>query len=191
MNDWQSNEEYIYAMSPTMYFTPRGASLSPTHHHTTPSPRLVPLTSSASLFLPPLLLCHQQELDHNDLDMVWHGPSTQNLELCFIKPILVRNFTIKWRKQKKKKHQVTWSYKKIIIVRRQDNYEWWFNAPRTASTVQCKFRGQVPHHGYKYTLKAFEIVDSMRSRTNPPARVPTIPQTIVIPPNIKSALLWK
>lgn len=41
----------------------------------------------------------------------------------------------------------------------------------------------------KNTLKAFEIVDFMRSRMNPPARVPTIPHTIVIPPNIKSALL--
>lgn len=37
------------------------------------------------------------------------------------------------------------------------------------------------------TLKAFEMLLFMKSRTNPPARVPTIPQTTVIPPNIISA----
>lgn len=39
------------------------------------------------------------------------------------------------------------------------------------------------------TLKAFEIVESILSRTKPPAKVPKIPHIIVIPPNIKSALL--
>jgi hypothetical protein len=39
-------------------------------------------------------------------------------------------------------------------------------------------------------LKALEIVESILSRMNPPARVPNIPHTIVIPPNIRSALPW-
>ena len=37
------------------------------------------------------------------------------------------------------------------------------------------------------TLNAFDKVLVMKSRTKPPANVPAIPQTIVIPPNIKSA----
>lgn len=37
------------------------------------------------------------------------------------------------------------------------------------------------------TLKALEIVAVIRSKIKPPASVPTIPQTIVIPPNIVSA----
>lgn len=41
------------------------------------------------------------------------------------------------------------------------------------------------------TLKALEIVAVIRSRIKPPASVPAIPQTIVTPPKIKSALLWK
>lgn len=41
----------------------------------------------------------------------------------------------------------------------------------------------------KITLKAFEIVALMRSRMKPPDIVPSIPQTIVIPPNIISAFL--
>jgi len=40
-----------------------------------------------------------------------------------------------------------------------------------------------------FTLKAFEIVEDILSRIKPPAKVPKIPQTIVIPPNNKSALL--
>lgn len=44
---------------------------------------------------------------------------------------------------------------------------------------------------YKFTLKAFEIVDSILSSRSPPASVPKIPQTIVIPPNMRSALLWQ
>lgn len=37
------------------------------------------------------------------------------------------------------------------------------------------------------TLNAFEIVALIKSRTQPPANVPKIPHTIVIPPNVKSA----
>lgn len=40
-----------------------------------------------------------------------------------------------------------------------------------------------------FTLKAFEIVEVILSRIKPPPNVPKIPQTIVIPPNNKSALL--
>lgn len=42
-----------------------------------------------------------------------------------------------------------------------------------------------------FTLKAFEIVASMKSKTNPPDNVPTIPQITVTPPNIKSAFSCK
>lgn len=41
------------------------------------------------------------------------------------------------------------------------------------------------------TLNALEIVAVIRSKIKPPASVPTIPQTIVIPPNIVSASFWK
>lgn len=41
------------------------------------------------------------------------------------------------------------------------------------------------------TLKAFEIVEFIKSKTKPPAIVPSMPQTIVIPPNNISALLCK
>ena len=44
---------------------------------------------------------------------------------------------------------------------------------------------------YAITLNAFEIVDCILSRIKPPAKVPKIPQTTVIPPNNKSALLWQ
>ena len=43
-------------------------------------------------------------------------------------------------------------------------------------------------HTTKLTLNALEIVAFMLSRINPPANVPKIPQTIVTPPNNKSAL---
>jgi hypothetical protein len=39
-----------------------------------------------------------------------------------------------------------------------------------------------------FTLKAFGIVEFILSRIKPPAKVPKIPQTIVIPPKTKSAL---
>lgn len=39
------------------------------------------------------------------------------------------------------------------------------------------------------TLNAFDIVLVMKSRTKPPATVPNIPHTTVIPPNIISALV--
>lgn len=41
------------------------------------------------------------------------------------------------------------------------------------------------------TLNALEIVAFILSRIKPPDNVPKIPQTIVIPPNNKSALLWQ
>jgi hypothetical protein len=41
------------------------------------------------------------------------------------------------------------------------------------------------------TLKALEMVLFTKSRTKPPANVPNIPETIVIPPKIKSASLCK
>lgn len=37
------------------------------------------------------------------------------------------------------------------------------------------------------TLKAVDIVEFIRSKTRPPAKVPNIPHTIVIPPNVMSA----
>jgi hypothetical protein len=49
---------------------------------------------------------------------------------------------------------------------------------------------KILHCKKNHTLKALEIVESILSRMNPPARVPNIPHTIVIPPNIRSALPW-
>jgi len=43
----------------------------------------------------------------------------------------------------------------------------------------------------EYTLKELEMVEDILSRNKPPANVPKIPQTIVMPPNNKSALLYK
>lgn len=42
-----------------------------------------------------------------------------------------------------------------------------------------------------FTLKALGIVALIRSRMKPPDMVPIIPQTMVTPPNIISALLYK
>jgi hypothetical protein len=48
-----------------------------------------------------------------------------------------------------------------------------------------------PLNSKEPTLKALEMVLFIKSRTKPPANVPNIPQTIVIPPKIRSALLCK
>lgn len=42
-----------------------------------------------------------------------------------------------------------------------------------------------------YTLKALGIVELIWSKIKPPANVPTIPPTIVVPPNNKSASVYK
>lgn len=41
------------------------------------------------------------------------------------------------------------------------------------------------------SLNAFDRELFMKSRAKPPAKVPTIPHTIVIPPNIISAFVWQ
>ena len=46
-------------------------------------------------------------------------------------------------------------------------------------------------NAWAFTLKALQIVESMKSRTKPPASVPSMPHTTVIPPKIISALFCK
>jgi len=56
------------------------------------------------------------------------------------------------------------------------------NASFDSFHTVCKWKST------KFTLKALDTVEDILSRNKPPANVPTIPQTIVMPPNNKSTL---